>query len=94
MKIFKTFVILISILFSNIDDEIDKIQKAPIKERYKLMNILKEKIVKMKDDERIKSILKLQKVTKGEMIEHKDNKKRIHIDNILDNRIKSTIKED
>jgi len=94
VRLFISFILLLSLLYSNIDDDIDKIQKASIKDRYKLMNLLKEKIVKMKEEERLKSILKLQKATKGEMIEHKKDKKRIHIDNILDNRIKSTLKED
>jgi hypothetical protein len=94
MKKFILWIFLISSLYSNIDEEIDKIQKAPIKDRYKLMNILKEKIVKMKEEERLKSISKLKLVTQGKMIKHKDDKKRIQIDTILDNRIKSTLKED
>lgn len=53
---------------SSIDEEIEVIQKAPVQERYRLMNVLKKKIARMKEQKRLQSIKKIQLITKGKMI--------------------------
>ncbi len=52
------------VLWSDIDAQIEAIQKAPIQERYKLMNAFKNKIIKMREEERLQALKKLQKKTK------------------------------
>jgi len=84
-------------LFGSIDDDIEAIQKAPIEDRFKLMNELKEKIAKMQEERRMESINKLKLATNGELItldsndtnnSTDDNKKSILIE-----RINSSIQE-
>jgi len=93
------FIIIIYTIFiqASIDDEIDKIQNAPIEERFKLMNKLKEEIAKMQEERRMESIEKLKIATDGELItvdknstESRDKK---HIKNILIEHININIKE-
>ena len=58
--------ILLSLsLFANIDTEIEAIQKAPVEERFKLMNAFKRKMVQMQEQERMKAIRKLRFITKS-----------------------------
>ena len=52
-------------LFANIDAQIEAIQKAPIEERFKLMNAFKKEIVQMQEQERIKAMTKLKSITKS-----------------------------
>jgi len=52
-------------LFATIDAQIEAIQKAPIEERFKLMNAFKKEIVQMQEQERIKAIMKLKSITTG-----------------------------
>ncbi len=54
---------LISSLYANIDDDIDSIKNASNRDRFKLMNALKKKIIKMKQKERIKAIKKLSRLS-------------------------------
>ena len=81
--------IFISILFSSIDDEIEAINKAPIEDRFKLMNRLKEKIAKMQEKKRLESIEKLKDSTNGELIiqDRNSSKSKIkkQIENSIDN---------
>ncbi len=51
------------VLWGDIDAQIEAIQKAPIKERYKLMNAFKNKVIKMREEERLQALQKLQKKT-------------------------------
>jgi hypothetical protein len=82
------------LLYSSIDDEIDKIQKAPIDERFKLMNELKEKIAKMQEDRRMESINKLKSVTNGELITLDINSsKKKYIKKVFIEHINSSITE-
>jgi len=86
------------LLFGSIDDDIEAIQKAPIEDRFKLMNELKDKIAKMQEERRMESIDKLKLATNGELIrvdnndtnstDVDDNKKSILIE-----RINSSIQE-
>ena len=55
-------------LYASIDDEIEAIQNSPIEQRFELMNALKRKITKMKEEERMQTIEKLQSSTQGEVI--------------------------
>jgi len=52
-------------LFANIDARIEAIQRAPIKERFKLMNAFKQDIIQMKEEERIHAITKLKGITQS-----------------------------
>lgn len=58
--------VLISLLFcdESIDRQIEAISKAPLKDRYRLMNELKQKIANMKKRERIKAMLSIAKSNK------------------------------
>jgi len=84
-------------LFGSIDDDIEALQKAPIEERFKLMNELKEKIAKMQEERRMESIDKLKLVTNGELITLDSNDTNNSIDDnkksILIERINSSIQE-
>lgn len=51
------------LLGADIDAEIAAIQKAPVQERFKLMNALKHKLAKMKEKQRIEAMEKLQSKT-------------------------------
>jgi hypothetical protein len=108
MKIAVMFLFCSLLLFCNsIDEEIEAIQKAPVEERYRLMNALKKRIVRMKEKKRLQSIKKLQSVTKGKMIKYDENltaaehnatnirRQRIEYQNqdILDNHIEINIEE-
>jgi len=83
------------LLFGSIDDDIEA---APIEDRFKLMNELKDKIAKMQEERRMESIDKLKLATNGELIrvdnndtnstDVDDNKKSILIE-----RINSSIQE-
>lgn len=52
-------------LCANIDAQIEAIQKAPIEERFKLMNAFKKEVVHMQEEERISAIHKLKSVTRS-----------------------------
>jgi len=47
------------------DSEIEAIRKAPVSQRFKLMNAFKKKIIKMQEKERIKAIVKLKNISKS-----------------------------
>ena len=55
--------VFVSLLFceESIDKQIEAISKTPLKDRYRLMNELKQKIAKMKKKERIKAMLTIAK---------------------------------
>jgi len=57
-----------TILYANIDDDIQKIQNAPPSERYKLMNEFKKKLIKMNEKKRIDAIKKLGKKSNSKNI--------------------------
>jgi len=52
-------------LWGNIDAQIEAIQRAPVTERFKLMNAFKKEIVQMKETERIQAMTKLQSITQS-----------------------------
>jgi len=97
IRLISIIIIYTILLYSSIDDEIDRIQNAPIEERFKLMNRLKEKIAKMQEEKRMESIEKLKLVTSGELIRaDKNSTQKIgkeHIENILIEHINRAIKE-
>ncbi len=51
------------LLWGDVDAQIEAIQKASVQERYKLMNAFKNKLIKMREKERIQALQKLQKKT-------------------------------
>ncbi|MEY3090978.1 MAG: hypothetical protein RL113_1294, partial [Pseudomonadota bacterium] len=66
-----TFISLSVLLFvrfvhADIDSQIEKIQNAPIEERFILMNAFKKEIAHMHEIERIDAIRKLKSITKSE----------------------------
>lgn len=80
MSINTIFLKLLLIMFSfimlnalSIDEEIEAIQKAPVEERFKLMNALKKRIVQMKEEKRMNTIEKLQDATEGEVFVDEEN---------------------
>jgi len=53
-------------IWSNtIDQQIEAIQKAPLKKRFEMMNAFKKEIIRMHEAERIKAIEKLKQVTQS-----------------------------
>ena len=54
-------VLAMTLLYANIDDDIQEIQNAPPSKRYKLMNAFKKKLIKMNEKKRIEAIKKLGK---------------------------------
>jgi hypothetical protein len=65
MKKIIFFLFLCISLFANIDSQIEAIQKAPVAERFKLMNAFKKKIIQMQEKERIQAMSKLQSITQS-----------------------------
>ena len=53
-------------LYANIDARIDAIQKAPVEERFMLMNQFKQEISHMNEAARIDAITKLKSITQSE----------------------------
>ena len=53
-------------LCASIDSQIEAIQKAPIEERYKLMNAFKKEVIHMQEEERISAIRKLKSITRSQ----------------------------
>lgn len=64
-KVLLIFIFLYFPLFANIDAQIEAIQKAPVEERFKLMNAFKQEIVQMQEKERIDAMSKLQSITRS-----------------------------
>jgi len=98
IKLITIVLIYTSLLFGSIDDDIEAIEQAPIEDRFKLMNELKDKIAKMQEEKRMESIDKLKLVTNGELITLDTNETNsTDIDNnkknILIERINSSIQE-
>ena len=52
-------------LYANIDERIEAIQKAPVEERFMLMNAFKKDIIHMQEEERIDAITKLRSITQS-----------------------------
>lgn len=65
MKKIVLYLFLYLPLFANIDAQIEAIQKAPVAERFKLMNAFKKEIVQMQEKERINAMSKLQSITQS-----------------------------
>ncbi len=93
----------------SIDAEIEAIQKAPVSERFKLMNELKKRLVKMKEKERIHALSKLRASTKSKKAkkaigkveqrsksiakQHLENEMENHIENEVENQIQENNEE-
>ena len=78
-----------SILYADIDAQIDAIKNASTEERFKLMNTFKRNLLKMKEEERIKAITKLSKKShttyaKKALKELKKNTKRRQVQDSLE----------
>ncbi len=52
------------LLLADIDEQIEAIQHAPLKERFKLMNAFKNRVIQMREEERLQALHKLQTMTK------------------------------
>ena len=65
MKKILVFIFLCLPLFADVDAQIEAIQKAPVEERFKLMNAFKKEIVQMQEEERMHAIRKLQAMTQS-----------------------------
>ena len=81
MKINSIFITIFFLLVthqlqSSIDNEIDAMQQAPVSERFKRMNELKKKIIKMREKERLKILNRLQQIYKIKL--SNKTKKSIH----------------
>jgi len=66
-------------LYANIDARIDAIQKAPVEERFMLMNQFKQEISHMNEASRIDAITKLKSITKSEHSQKAINELKHHI---------------
>jgi len=84
---------------NSIDSEIEAIQKAPVAERFKLMNALKKKLVKMKEKERLEALSKLRASTKNKEakktigVVEKHTKKIVkqQLENVMENHIENEV---
>ncbi|MCF6206960.1 MAG: hypothetical protein L3J47_08750 [Sulfurovum sp.] len=66
MKVLFSIFLFSLILYANsIDAQIEAIRKAPVQERFKLMNAFKRQIINMQHQERIEAIKKLKFITKS-----------------------------
>ncbi|WP_294952037.1 hypothetical protein [Sulfurovum sp.] len=85
----------------SIDTQIEAIQKAPVKERFKLMNALKKRLVRMKEKERIEALSQLRSSTKSKSAKkaiekvEKDTKRisREHLENEMESHIENEVEE-
>ena len=91
------------LLADSIDAQIEAIQKAPVAERFKLMNALKKRLVRMQEKERLaalsklrastksksakKAIKKVEKDTKRIVKQHLENEMESHIENEVENQV-------
>ena len=69
MKAILFMILFLLPLWGDIDAQIEAIQRAPVSERFKLMNDFKKKIIQMREKERIEAVKKLQ-----ETLQNKSNK--------------------
>lgn len=84
-------------LCADMDSEIEAIRKAPISERFKLMNAFKKKIIKMQEKERIDAISKLKDISKSkygsralkELKQRQQNKSERYIENATEAQIEN-----
>jgi len=81
MKKIIFFLFLYISLFANIDSQIEAIQRAPVAERFKLMNTFKKEIIQMQEKERIQAMSKLQSITESKHADKAFKELRNH-DNI------------
>ncbi|MCF6244914.1 MAG: hypothetical protein L3J43_07735 [Sulfurovum sp.] len=65
MKNILLITLLLLPLWGDMDAQIEAIQRAPVAERFKLMNAFKKKIIKMHEKERIEAMTKLQSITQS-----------------------------
>lgn len=70
MKHLLIFIFSAALLFADIDATIEAIKKAPVSERFKLMNAFKKEIIRMQEKQRIQAIEKLKTVTKSKYGDH------------------------
>ena len=85
------------LLADSIDAQIEAIQKAPVSERFKLMNALKKKLVKMKEKERLEALAKLRTSTKSKKAQKNISSlekrtrsiRRQHLENEMENQIEN-----
>ncbi|MDM5271982.1 hypothetical protein PGH07_07310 [Sulfurovum sp. zt1-1] len=66
LSLLGAFLFSTTTLNANIDDKIEAIQKAPLHERFKLMNAFKKEILHMRDQERMTAISKLKSITNSQ----------------------------
>lgn len=65
MKTILLMILFLLPLWGDMDAQIEAIQRAPVAERFKLMNDFKKKIVKMHEEERLEAMTKLQTITQS-----------------------------
>ena len=85
--------------YANIDDEIDAIKNASTKDKFKLMNSFKKKIIKMRDNERILAIKKLAIMSKSKNSSHtlkiiKNNIKKRDMQGHIENQVEDHIADE
>ena len=96
-----------SLLFADIDAEIEAIQNASVQERFKLMNTFKQKLIQMRQEERSNAIDKLKSMAKNPhinaSIENSSSEEKILEENIhnaqepeksIDTEIEQTVQKD
>lgn len=72
--------LLHTLLFADIDAEIEKIQHASVSERFKMMNAFKQKLIQMREKERFEAIKKLKKIAKNPHLDTSSQQKIIQND--------------
>ena len=87
--------LLATLLYADIDSEIEAIQHAPIKDRFKLMNALKHKLIQMREQERSAAIDKLKSITKTAPTDlPKEEKNKVHIQKEIEQHIQEEIEHE
>ena len=89
-------------LFSSIDEQIEAMQHASDAERFEMMNQFKKELVKLQEEERIHAMKKLISITESnnshevmeELKNNSDDQNNSYENNILEEYIEDTIKND
>jgi len=66
LKLILVLSVLFIPLYASVDSRIEAIQKAPVEERFRLMNLFKREVSQMNENARIDAITKLKSVTRSE----------------------------
>jgi hypothetical protein len=101
-KIFLLILLLYTPLFSSIDEQIEAMQHASDAERFEMMNQFKKELVKLQEEERIHAMKKLISITESnnshevmeELKNNSDDQNNSYENNILEEYIEDTIKND